>query len=91
MTAVLLDSVKVGITGWFSSRRGNGLKVLGMEDGDRLLVACQPGEEELSVEEDGLLRLPSGVQYVQVQHMMVAERKNGGVCVDLIRKKSWAS
>lgn len=90
MTAVLLDSVKAGRGGWFPTRRGNGLRVRGMEEGDLLVLHFEPGDP-LSVDEDGAFPLPSGVEMVSVEHVEVAARKNGGVCVDLIRRKAWAS
>ena len=90
MTVVLLDSVKAGRASWFPTRRGNGLQVQGMEEGDRLVLHFKNGNP-LSVDEDGTFRLPSGVEMVQVEHVQVALRKNGGVCVDLIRRKAWAS
>lgn len=92
MTAILLDSVKVGSSSWFAARRGNGLKIQGMEDGDRLLVMFDPAIGEVpSIAEDGYFRLPEGVEYVMIEHSEVAARKNGGVCVDLVRRKKWVS
>lgn len=90
MTAVLLDSVKLGSTSWFPTRRGNGLEVQGMEEGDRILCKFRP-DDSLSVEEDGIFRLPAECEMVQVEHVTVASRKNGGVCVDLVRRKAWVS
>ncbi len=90
MTAILLDSIRIGSTSWFATRRGNGLEVQGMEEGDRLLVSFQP-DASLSVEEDGIFRLPDGVEMVSVEHVEAATRENGGVCVDLVKRKVWAS
>lgn len=92
MTAVLLDSVKAGQSGWFAARRGNGLKIQGMEEGDRIIVMFRPATGEVpSIVEDGFFRLPDGIEYVMIEHVEVAARKNGGVCVDLVRRKAWAS
>lgn len=91
MTAILLDSVKVGSTSWFPTRRGNCLQVQGMEEGDVLLCTFAPERDPLSVAEDGFFQLPKGVEMVSVEHVEVAARKNGGVCVDLVRRKAWAS
>lgn len=63
-----------------------------MEGGDRLRVTFRPTAEEVpSIVEDGYFQLPDGIEYVMVEHVQVAARKNGGVCVDLIRRKAWAS
>jgi hypothetical protein len=61
-----------------------------MEEGDKLLVKFQP-ESSLSVDEDGIFRVPDGAEMVSVEHVEVAARKNGGVCVDLVRRKAWVS
>lgn len=90
MAVILLDSIKIGSTAWFPTRRGNGLSIQGMEEGDRLEIRFEPGSS-LSVAEDSSFPLPVGVERVQVEHVAVAARKNGGVCVDLIRRKSWVS
>lgn len=63
-----------------------------MEEGDRLMVSFRPPTEEVpSIEEDGYFRLPEGIEFVMVEHSEVAGRKNGGICVDLVRRKVWAS
>ena len=88
MTAVLLQSNKIGSTGWICLRRGNRLKVLGIEDGDRLLANFKPQGEELSIVEDGVFPFPAEAEHVQLLHESVGARQNGGgVNVDLVRVK----
>ncbi len=88
MTAVLLQSTKIGSTGWICLRRGNRLKVLGIEDGDRLLANFKPQGEELSIVEDGVFPFPAEAEHVQLQHAEAGSRENGGgVNVDLVRVK----
>ena len=88
MTAVLLQSNKIGSTGWISLRRGNYLRVQGMERGDWLNAFFLPQGESLSIVEDGLFLLPSGAEHVRVEHSELSLRGNGGgVNVDLTRVK----
>ncbi len=86
MTAVLLQSNKTGLTGWISLRRGNYLKVLGIEDGDELLASFKPLGIKLFIAENGLFPLPLGAEHVQLEHAKAGSRENGGgVNVDLVR------
>lgn len=88
MTAVLLQSNKIGSTGWICLRRGNRLKVRGIEDGDRLLANFKPQCEELSIVEDGVFIFPAEAEHVQLQHAEAGPRENGGgVNVDLVQVK----
>ncbi len=88
MTAVLLHSSSMGLTGWICLRRGNRLRVSGMEDGDRLIAFFKPQGEELSIAEDGLFSFPSEAEHVLVEHQEIGVRQNGGgVDIDLIRVK----
>ncbi len=88
MTAVLLRSVKKGSTGWICLRRGNRLKVSGMEEGDRLTAAFIPPGEELSIDEDGCFPFPTEAEHVQLEHTHLGARANGnGVNVDLVQVK----
>ncbi len=88
MTAVLLQSVKKGSTGWICLRRGNRLQVSGMEEGDRLTASFIPPGEELSIVEDGCFSFPAEAEHVQLEHQELASRENGGgVNVDLVQVK----
>lgn len=88
MTAVLLQSNKIGSTGWISLRRGNNLKVLGIEDGDELLASFKPPGSKLFIAEDGCFPLPPEAEHVQLEHIKIGQRANGGgVNVDLVRVK----
>lgn len=88
MTAVLLQSNKMGLTGWICLRRGNRLEVSGIEDGDSLTAFFKPQGEELSIDEDGCFPFPAEAEHVQLQHGKVGARQNGGgVNVDLVRVK----
>ncbi len=87
MTAVLLQSNKIGSTGWICLRRGNRLKVLGIEEGDRLLASFKPQGEELSIVEDGNFPFPAEAEHVLIEHQVASERESGGVNVDLVRVK----
>ena len=88
MTAVLLQSNKIGSTGWISLRRGNHLEVLGIEDGDRLYAIFKPQGDPLFIDENGVFPLPSEAEHVQLEHRESAKRENGGgVNVDLVRVK----
>lgn len=59
-----------------------------MEDGDMLGMAFKPQRKGLFVDEDGCFPLPSEAEHVQVTHIKVAERANGGgVDIDLVRMK----
>ncbi|MGD9631358.1 MAG: hypothetical protein AB7V18_19135 [Pyrinomonadaceae bacterium] len=87
MTAVLLESRRLGSTGWIAVRDGHALSVSGMEEGDRLMASFLPEEEGLLIEASGRFPLPASAKFVQVIHQEVATRvsKVGGVCVDIIR------
>lgn len=88
MTAVLLHSNKMGLTGWISLRRGNHLKVSGIEDGDMLIASFKPQGKELSIDEDGCFPFPDEAEHVQLKHLLVGDRTNGGgVDIDLVRVK----
>ena len=88
MTAVLLQSVKKGSTGWICLRRGNRLQVSGMEEGGRLRASFIPPGEELSIDEDGYFPFPAEAEHVQLEHMDLGSRANGnGVNVDLVQVK----
>jgi len=88
MTAILLQSNKIGSTGWICLRRGNRLKVRGVEEGDGLFAHFKPQGEALSIDEDGLFPFPSEAEHVRVEHRFIVNRKNGGgVNVDLVRVK----
>ena len=86
MTAVLLQSNQIGLTGWICLRRGNRLKVSGIEDGDQLIAFFKPQGEELSIDEDGYFPFPSEAEHVLIEHQEAADRSNsGGVDIDLVR------
>ena len=88
MTAILLQSNKIGSTGWICLRRGNRLKVRGVEDGDRLMASFKPQGKDLSIAEDSLFPFPPEAEHVLIEHYEVANRKNGGgVNVDLVKVK----
>lgn len=88
MTAVLLQSNRVGLTGWICLRRGNCLQVSGIEAGDSLMAFFKPQGEELSIDEDGYFFFPPEAEHVLVEHQELGQRESGGgVNVDLIRKK----
>jgi hypothetical protein len=88
MTAVLLHSNKMGLTGWICLRRGNRLRVSGMEDGDGLFAFFKPQGKPLSIAEDGFFSFPAGAEHVRVEHRFLGARLNGGgVDIDLIRVK----
>lgn len=89
MTAVLLQSNKIGSTGWISLRRGNSLEVLGMTEGDRLVAGFIPSGEKLSIAEDGVFTLPTEAELVQIEHTQLGVRENGGgVNIDLIKVRT---
>ncbi len=87
MTAVLLQSNKMGLTGWVCLRRGNRLAVSGMEDGDGLFAFFKPQGEELSIVEDGNFPFPAEAEHVRIEHIFLGVRESGGVNVDLVRVK----
>lgn len=89
MTAVLLQSRKLGTTGWIAVRGGHALAVSGMEEGDKLKASFLPEEEGLLIEASGRFPLPAGVKFVQVIHLEAATRvsKVGGVSVDIIQMR----
>ncbi len=86
MTAVLLHSIKEGSTGWISLRRGNHLRVAGMEEGDLLMGFFKPQGDPLSFAADGEYLLPASAGHVRIEHQEIATRMNGGgVNVDLVK------
>lgn len=88
MTAILLQSNKMGLTGWISLKRGNRLEVSGIEDGDGLFAYFKPQGKPLSIVEDGFFSFPSEAEHVRIEHRFLGGRSNGGgVDVDLVRVK----
>lgn len=89
MTAVLLDSVHRGATGWIAVRRNRFVRVTLVREGDQLVISAYPGKEKLLVEESILLSIPKGARFISVDHVKVASREKGdkGVCVDLLIKE----
>ncbi len=88
MTAVLLQSNKMGQTGWVCLRRGNRLEVSGMEDGDGLFAYFKPNGKPLSIVEDGFFSFPDEAEHVRIEHRFLGARENGGgVNVDLVKVK----
>lgn len=86
MTAVLLDSRKMGSGGWvFLKEDGLALQVSGMLSGDRVGVAIHPQGEELFIAENSTLLLPEGVVRLRATHYEAVQRESGGVCIDLVR------
>jgi hypothetical protein len=86
MTAVLLQSNKMGLTGWICLRRGNRLEVSGMEDGDGLYAYFKPRGRALSIAADGFFSFPPEAEHVRIEHRFLGARENGGgVNIDLVR------
>lgn len=86
MTAVLLNSRKVGAVGWVFLRGDNlSLHASGMKDGDELSILTHPSGGELSIVADGTYPLPVGVKRIKALHVFAVERDEGGVNLDVVR------
>lgn len=90
MTAVLLDSKRVGSGGWIYLREDRGvIRFNGLLGGDLLSVDFYPAGKELSVDEDGTFPIPEGTERLKVHHLEAAIREVGGVNVDLVRTNGY--
>lgn len=85
MISVLLFSRKPGRTSWAAVRGSEVVRARGLQAGDLVRVDFRGNGHEGTAymfrEEDGEASLPTGVEYVRVEHLKCSE--DSRVCVDL--------
>lgn len=80
MIAVLIDSRKIGASGWINVRSTQLVRVSGMQEGDRVKIHFNFPFSPIELEEDGELPLNS---YTMVKGEIVKVSETSRIYVDL--------